>query len=152
MILHGAADVPNYGATNFLDDSQIRTILMVMVLLVLTGCASVSGPQDSSPTPGEAPVTSGEPEQQTGAGALAMLQKAENFVQHRRVDLAIPALERALRLEPRNPLIWHRLAAAHLLQGNRQQAVRLATKSNSLIGADHPLRAQNDSIITRARQ
>lgn len=147
---------------------SLPSTLVSMVLFTLTGCASVSGPMmtDKNTTPAEASVMSGEVPavsdgavrprndtvSQTGAGVLAILQKAEDQAKMRRLDLSITTLERALRLEPRNPLVWHRLAAAHLQQKNYQQAAHLATKSNALIGADHPLRAQNNSIIAKTRQ
>jgi len=181
MILFGATDTFNYGgASGFnyggVTGNQRRAVLMGMVLLLLAllvGCASVSsvpGPAPVSPTPtsapvatkpapGETPTISKEPgfakesiTPQAGVGVLAMLQKAEDHTQTRKFDLAIATLERALRLEPRNPWIWHRLAVVHLQQKNRPQAAHLASKSNALIGDDHPLRTRNNSIIVKARQ
>ena len=41
------------------------------------------------------------------------------------------ALERALRIEPRNPSLWHELAGVRLLEGHYEQADSLAQRSNS---------------------
>ncbi len=167
MMLYGATGGFNYRATVACNYGQMQAMLMGMVLLALVGCASVvptpvPTPADSRSAPTETPTISGEPPvvvrprenitPQAGAGVLAMLQKADGHVQAHKLDLAIATLERALRLEPRNPWIWHRLAVVHLQQKNRQQAVHMATKSSTLIGDDHPLRAQNDRIIAKAHQ
>lgn len=166
MMLYGATGGFNYRATVVCNYGQMQAIFMGMALLALVGCASVPvptpTPADSRSAPAETPIISGEPPvvvrprenitPQAGVGVLAMLQKADGHVQAHKLDLAIATLERALRLEPRNPWIWNRLAVVHLQQKNRQQAVHMATKSSALIGDDHPLRAQNDRIIAKAHQ
>ncbi len=147
MILRGMAGHFKHG--------QVQVVIMSL-LLALAGCTTVSKPADSRT---ELPIPSGESARpnesatlQAGSGALAMLAKADEYMQMRKFGLAITTLERALRMEPRNPWVWNRLAAAHLEEKNRQQAVHLATKSNALVGDDHPLRALNNSIIARARK
>ena len=131
-------------------------IAIMSLLLALAGCTTVPKPADSS---AELPIPSGESARpnesatlQAGSGALAMLAKADEYKQMRKFGLAITTLERALRMEPRNPWIWNRLAAVHLEEKNLQQAVHLATKSNALVGEDHPLRALNNSMIAKARK
>lgn len=131
-------------------------VITMGLLLALAGCTTVQKPPDSrTKVPPSTPESARFNESATlkaGPGALAMLEKAEAYVQMRRFDLAITTLERALRMEPRNAWIWNRLAVAHLEERNRQQAVHLATKSNALISADHPLRPLNNTIIARARK
>jgi predicted Zn-dependent protease len=59
-------------------------------------------------------------------------------------------LERALRIEPRNPWLWHRLAVLRLQQGEWRQALELATKSNTLSN-DYPrLLMGNWKVISMA--
>lgn len=65
-------------------------------------------------------------------------------------DKAIASLERALRIEPKNALLWHRFAAIRLQQHNWQQAIALARKSNALANDNTALKSQNWSIIARA--
>jgi predicted Zn-dependent protease len=60
-------------------------------------------------------------------------------------------VERALRLEPHNPLLWHRLAKLRLQQGQFAQAVSLAAKSNSLAGENRRLQASNWDTIAQAQ-
>jgi predicted Zn-dependent protease len=64
---------------------------------------------------------------------------------------AAASLERALRIEPRNPRLWHELARVRLRQGDAVQAANLAARSNSFAGSDAQLRAANQSIIEQSR-
>jgi predicted Zn-dependent protease len=68
-----------------------------------------------------------------------------------RLVQAAGSLERALRIEPRNPRLWHELAKVRLRQGDTAQASNLAARSNSFAGSDAQLRAANQSIIEQNR-
>ena len=65
-------------------------------------------------------------------------------------DSAAGDLERALRIEPNNPLLWSQLADVRFSQKNFQQAVQLAAKSNTLAGSDRNLRRQNWILMANA--
>lgn len=69
-----------------------------------------------------------------------------------RHDGAVAALERALKIEPSDPGLWHRLARVRLEQDKADLAEALAAKSNSLAAGDPNLQAQNWRLIARARQ
>ena len=71
----------------------------------------------------------------------------------RRGDWATAAAlyERALRLEPRNPRLWHGLARVRYAQEEYRQVLSLAAKSNLLAGGDHRLRAANWRLMGDAR-
>ena len=64
---------------------------------------------------------------------------------------AAASLERALRIEPRNPRLWQELARVRLKQGDYAQAESTAARSNSWAGSDNALRADNWRIIAHAR-
>ena len=64
---------------------------------------------------------------------------------------AAATLERALRIEPRNPRLWHELAKVRLRQADYSQAESLAARSNTYAGSDGELRAANQKIIADAR-
>lgn len=64
---------------------------------------------------------------------------------------AAASLERALRIEPRNPRLWHELALVRLRQGDYAQAQSLAARSNTYAGSDSELRAANQRVIEDAR-
>ena len=56
---------------------------------------------------------------------------------------AANSLERALRIEPRNAILWSRLADIRFAQTNWQQAIQLAAKSNTLARNDQQLLRRN---------
>ena len=83
---------------------------------------------------------------------VTLLDEAKSQAKQGHVAGAVNALERALRLEPKNPYLWHLLAALRLEQGLWQQALSLAGKSNSLAGRLPKLQAANARLMDRARQ
>jgi len=82
---------------------------------------------------------------------IALLESAEQERQSGKVDIAASTIERALRMEPKNALLWTRLAEIRLTQNNWQQAYVLANKSNSLAGDNRKLQIQNWQIIEKVK-
>ena len=87
---------------------------------------------------------------QPAKAVRALLERARK--QQAAGDLvgAANTLERAVRIEPGNALVWNRLAHVRLEQGRYTQAAGLAAKSKALAGGDAVLKADNDRIIARA--
>jgi len=79
------------------------------------------------------------------------MESARSDAASGRLVQAAATLERALRIEPRNPRLWHELARVRLRQGDTAQAANLAARSNSFAGNDAALRSANQSIIDQAR-
>ncbi|WP_303906001.1 tetratricopeptide repeat protein [Thiohalomonas denitrificans] len=69
-----------------------------------------------------------------------------------RLPQAIAVLERALRIEPRNPLLWQELARVYLQRDDYRQAEQMAARSNSWVGSNRSLLAENWRIIGVARE
>src|SRR5258706_3245799 len=65
---------------------------------------------------------------------IALVQSAREDAAAGRLNAAASNLERALRIEPRNATLWHELARVTLNQGQPDQAVQLASKSNTFAG------------------
>ncbi len=82
---------------------------------------------------------------------IALLDQSRIDYGSGRREAAGAALERALRIEPRNPWLWHELAQLRLTQGQYAQAVTLAQKSNSFAGRERRLIALNWRLIGNAR-
>lgn len=82
---------------------------------------------------------------------LALLTEATQQETSGDLEVAAAKLERALRIEPRNAVLWHHLASVRLRQGQTQLAVSLAQKSNSFAARDSELVERNQRIIERAR-
>lgn len=89
---------------------------------------------------------------QANPAASALLESAAQDLHAGRLDQAAATLERALRIEPRNPAILHYLGQTRLQQGQYQQAESLAAKSNTLAGRDPDLSERNAWLIAEARQ
>jgi hypothetical protein len=88
----------------------------------------------------------------SGSAVVALLDNAGQQTRSGNLDAAAAALERALRLEPRNPEVWSRLAGIRLQQSQFDQAINLASKSNTLAGNNPTLVARNNRIIAQAKQ
>lgn len=82
---------------------------------------------------------------------VALMDTARTDIANGKLDAAVAPLERALRIEPRNPLLWQELARLRLQQGQYQQAEGMATRSNSWAGDNKTVRAENWRIIGEAR-
>jgi len=107
-------------------------------------------PMPSTPS---TPAAPSEPARVSDSPAvIALLDRAETQHQSHDVDAAAVSLERALRIEPRNPLLWQRMANLRLEQGQWDQAVQMAARSNSYAGRYSGLRARNWQIIATARR
>lgn len=103
----------------------------------LSGCAAI--PDADEPAPQGQPVVVG------------LLQTAEQDIVGGRLDQAAHSLERALRIEPQNALLWHRLAGVRLQQGRAQDAVSLASRSTTLT-TDERLITANWELIAEAHE
>jgi tetratricopeptide (TPR) repeat protein len=82
---------------------------------------------------------------------LALLSEATQQENGGDLEVAAAKLERALRIEPRNAVLWHHLAVVRLRQGQTQLALSLAQKSNSFAARDSDLMERNQRIIEQAR-
>ncbi len=82
---------------------------------------------------------------------IALLDQAQTDNDSGRREAAGSSLERALRIEPRNPWVWLELAQLRLAQGQYAQAITLARKANSFAGHDSRVQAANWQVIGRAR-
>lgn len=85
------------------------------------------------------------------SAVVALLDNADQQSKSGRLDAAAAALERALRLEPRNAEVWSRLAEIRLQQGQLDQAASLAAKSNNLAGNNVSVLTRNWKTIAQAR-
>jgi tetratricopeptide (TPR) repeat protein len=83
----------------------------------------------------------------------SLLGEAKSYHKARQFEQAAALLERALRIVPREPIIWHNLAGVRLAQADWKRAANLAQKSNALAGTHKKykmLRIRNWMIITLA--
>src|SRR6266699_1215830 len=126
----------------------MRTLLAFLAV-VIAGCATVY-----TPPPGTASAPAPEPAPPAHAESIAiasLLDGARADTAAGRLANAAATLERALRIEPRNPRLWQELARVRLKQGEFAQAESIASRSNSFAASDNALRAENWRLIAQAR-
>ena len=117
-----------------------------VLLLMFAGCAGVTTQPPADPVGVEQEkLTMSE-----NPAVVALLVRAQRDNDAGQRETAGTSLERALRIEPRNPWLWHELAQLRLTQGQYSQAVSLAQKSNSFAGQDRRLLALNWRVIGNA--
>jgi tetratricopeptide (TPR) repeat protein len=105
--------------------------LILAAPMWLAGCAGLL-----PPAPEARPVSE-------NTAVVALMDAARADIAGGRLDAAVAPLERALRIEPRNPFLWQELARLRLQQGQYQQAEGLAARSNGW--------AENWRLIGQAR-
>lgn len=118
--------------------SLIRFGLLAMLLLQLAGCAP-------APTSNRYQLPAGQA--QPGQAAVDELQRrARQALEQRAYAQAVEYLQRAIRIEPRNPLSWHYLAVTYRSSGDYPRCVEMARRSFSYSSGDENLDAANRQL------
>jgi len=121
-----------------------------LLAVAVASCATVRQPEPGAPIPVPAPLP--EPAARTENLAIAgLVDGARADAAAGRLANAAASLERALRIEPRNPRLWQELARVRLKQGDYAQVESTAARSNSWAGSDNALRVENWRLIAHAR-
>jgi Flp pilus assembly protein TadD len=144
--------------------SQFRRALHAVVIAVavstLVACQSLMGPpvsrpspppsRPSTPQPGpgtpepqpqpapEQPPAPTQPPKQfrLGSASSALVKQARQQTGKGDFGGATATVERALRIEPNNPLLWIELGQVHLAEGNAPQAESMGRKAVALSTGD----------------
>ncbi|WP_051361823.1 tetratricopeptide repeat protein [Solimonas soli] len=156
-------------------------LIIVSLAAVLAACQTTQGthqiyppaggprgePLPSTPPPAAAPEPVAPPaapapkplpdypksaEQISGGAVTALMKQARAALNAGQPDRAAGALERALRIEPRNYFVWSALGQAYLGQKNYLQAESVAQKSNALARGNIYVDIENWKTIAAARQ
>ena len=132
----------------------MRSLLFVL-LLVLSACADL--PLNASTGPaagGEASIPGEVADPGTGSGSAAAVQElvASSRTSRASGDYAhaMADIERAIRIEPRNPYLWLELGEIHLSRDDPRQAAATARKAMSVAGADDVAREAAGDLLERA--
>lgn len=134
--------------------SALRIVLLpTLALLGLAACQSFQGPLPPQPQPPNSPVPSENPvppEQhpqppepalprkqfRLSAASTALVSQAQKQARSGDSVAATATLERALRIEPDNPLLWIELGRLRLQERNGVQAQSLGRKALTLATGD----------------
>jgi predicted Zn-dependent protease len=133
----------------------------LFLLLLLAGCAAQTPAPvvTSTPTPTPVPAPSEpsappvlRPATRESTVVASLMDSARSDTAAGRLANAAATLERALRIEPRNPRLWSELARVRFQQHDYAQAESTALRSESWAGKDNLLRADNWRLISAARE
>ncbi|TNF33266.1 MAG: tetratricopeptide repeat protein [Gammaproteobacteria bacterium] len=133
---------------------RLGFVFPVFVLMLLTSCA----PMDTRESRWDPLVTDGTASEiglsrsiPAESSALAsLLTQADTAIEQQQWPTALASLERAQRIDSKQPGIWTRLAVVYLAKQDPQQAIQMAKKSNSYARHDNDLLAYNWLLISRA--
>jgi Tfp pilus assembly protein PilF len=123
----------------------------LVLLVFVSGCAAVPEGEVPAPVDEPPPPAAEAPRSSENIAVAGLMTNARADIEANRLGSAAATIERALRLEPRNPRLWHELARVRLRQAEYAQAESTAARSNSWAGQDAELRAANQRIIEQAR-
>ena len=129
--------------------------LLLILLFGLSACAELPINPSSGPTAGgSAGVSQEEMESEARSGTAEAVSElvASSRTSRASGDYAhaLADIERAIRIEPRNPYLWLELGETHLALDDRQQAAATARKAMSVAGADRTAKAAAEDLLERA--
>ena len=136
---------PNYGSTVITTPAEDAKI---------TSPTVQTAPYVTPPAPQLSPQHSSTSHSSSNANAAitSLVSSADNSIKRGDYRAASAAIERALRHDPKNADLWHRLAQIRLRQSEYAQVESLSLKSNALSNGNKPLMARNWSLISKARR
>lgn len=121
---------------------------MIRTAVTLLACCLLLGACATAPAPPALP----EPPPAAPSNAVAsLLDQARGARARGDFDAAAASIERALRLERRNPVLYLELARIRSAQGDYGQAESLAQKATFMAPAQVALNAQAWDVIAQAR-
>ena len=155
---------------------MLRFFSLLVLISLCVGCAPLNKPggdtvtkimplpseavEESKPAPrpvslpsyrGQAESRAHSSASYSGPAVLSLLKQAKEALSKGRNDQASAALERALRIEPKNPFVWQALAAVHLDGKRAEQAEATAEKSISLAQGNPYVAVESWHLIAQAR-
>ncbi len=130
------------------DDGQRRwrACVLFSMALVVTACAPLAPQPAPSADPDPVAVPAPPP-----PAVVALMDRSDGQLDEGDHDAAAASLERALRLDPQNAELWHRLARVRFAQADWSAAETLAMRSIGLDVAGS-LRRDNWQLIAAARR
>jgi hypothetical protein len=151
---------------------MLRVVSLALIATVFVGCRSLVGPPvypPSSPPsqqPGTAEPAPGTPtpqqpvptpvpptpqqqpkEYRLGPASAALVKQSRTQSVKGEYPAAIATLERALRIEPDNPLVWLELGQVHLASRNAPQAESMGRKAIALATGSPAVQASGWRLV-----
>ncbi|HZX23716.1 MAG TPA: tetratricopeptide repeat protein [Woeseiaceae bacterium] len=130
-------------------------LLLFVLLFGLSACANLPFDPSPSPAAGDSASVAGErvePETRSGSAEAVRELVASSRASRAGGDYsrALADIERAIRIEPRNPYLWLELGETHLIRNDPRQAAATARKAMSVAGPDGAAKAAAEDLLERA--
>ena len=150
---------------------SLKTLVLVLgVAAMLSGCPAPARRAQPSPTPPSSPPPSaptGSPSSISPApgspqpkppprqnslspATRSLVTQSRSLLAHGDFNGASSTLDRALRLEPNNPLLWIELGRVRLVEGDARQAEGCGRKALALASGDHGAQQQAGRLLADA--
>jgi tetratricopeptide (TPR) repeat protein len=113
----------------------------------LPSAASPSPPPPAQPLPPPPPPPR---ENHLSPATRSLVTQAHTLIAHGDFDAASSTLDRALRIEPSNPLLWVELGRLRLAENNAHQAEVCGRKALALASGDRGTQAQAGRLLADA--
>ncbi|MGC2030151.1 MAG: tetratricopeptide repeat protein [Steroidobacteraceae bacterium] len=142
-----------------------RLVAACAVALSLGGCPapstrpeapsnSVVGPQGSNASPASPsmplPPSAPPRENRLSPATSSLVSQARALISRGDLDGASSTLDRALRIEPNNPLVWIELGRLRLAESDAHQAEGCGRKALALASGDRGTQAQAGRLLADA--
>jgi uncharacterized protein HemY len=112
---------------------------------------SAPAPASAPPLPPAAPRPPSPPrENHLSPATRSLVTQAHRLLARGDIDGASSTLDRALRIEPMNPLLWIELGHVRLTEGDAHQAEVCARKALALASGDHAAQAEAGRVLADA--
>lgn len=145
-------------ATNFKDEPNLPTFRAEPLMPPVDNPPPPTNPASTAPTAvatapapkfviEEARIPSGTP-----PAVVALISESDRSRNSGDLDAAVVVMERALRIDSRNPTLTYKLAQLRIKQNKPQLAEELAGKAALLAGGDLELKRKSWLLIAEARQ
>lgn len=109
-----------------------------------------SPPPAPLPSPTPRPPAPPAREIRLSPATRSLVAQAHNQAAHGDLPAASSTLDRALRIEPNNPLLWIELGRLRLAESDAHQAEVCARKALALASGDHGTQAQAGRLLADA--
>jgi len=100
--------------------------------------------------PAPAPRPSPPRENRLSPATQSLVTRAHGLLAHGDMDGASSSIDRALRIEPSNPLLWIELGRVRLVESDPHQAENCARKALALAGGDRAAQALAGHLLVDA--
>ena len=154
------------------DNHSLSKLGAILAVSLLLGACSLMAPHRSAPQPPPAPSPAppspqasppppspyqppAHPQQPARENHLSpatrsLVTQARNQVAHGDLPAASSTLDRALRIEPNNPLLWIELGRLRLAENDAHQAEGCGRKALALASGDRATQAQSGRLLADA--